>query len=114
MVLLDAADMVGIGASRGMPGVSQFERPPDRALRAAAHPDLRHRRRVRLGRRLMERPVLPVEVALAIPERAHQPNRLVGTPAAALEVDAHEVELILVPAHPDAEREATAGELLQR
>jgi len=56
----------------------------------------------------LERPVLPLEVALAAPERAHQPDRLVGTPAAALELDAHEVELVLVPAHPDAEREAAA------
>src|SRR6266536_1955101 len=39
------------------------------------------------------------------------PRRHVGQ---ALELDADEVELVLVPAHPDAEREAAAGELLQR
>ena len=31
-----------------------------------------------------------------------------------VELDAHEIELVLVPAHPDTEREAAAGELLQR
>ena len=56
----------------------------------------------------------PFEVALAVPERAHQPDLLVGSPTAALELDAHEVELVLVPAHPDAERETAARELLQR
>src|SRR5712691_5700164 len=105
MLLLDAADVVGIGAAGGMPGVAQFERPPDRALRAAADPDLRLRRLVRLGGRVVERPVLPFESALAVPERAQQPDRLVGSPAAALERNANEAELVLVPAHPDPERE---------
>ena len=62
----------------------------------------------------MERPELALEVALAAPERPHQPDRLVGAAAAALERDAHEVELVAVPADADAEREAAAGELLQR
>src|SRR6266540_6199365 len=113
MLLLDAADMAGVRPTRRMPHVPQLERPPDRTLRAATDPDLRLRGRVRLRGHALERPVLPFEVALAVPERAHQPDRLVGTPAAALKRNAHVVELVLVPAHPDAEREAAAGELLQ-
>jgi PPOX class probable F420-dependent enzyme len=62
----------------------------------------------------MEGPVPPLEVMIAVPEGAHQPYGLVGAPAAALEVDAQELELVSVPAHPDTEREPAAGELLQR
>src|SRR3989442_10452041 len=98
--------MVDVGATRRMPRVAQLERPPDRALRAAAGPDLRLRRWVRLRGRFMERPVLAFEVPLALPERTHQPDRLVGSPAAVLELNTHEVELVLVPAHADSEREA--------
>jgi PPOX class probable F420-dependent enzyme len=58
--------------------------------------------------------VLAVEVPLAAPEGAHDPDRLVPAPAAALERDAHEAELVLVPAHAEAERHAAAGELLER
>src|SRR5207253_1636053 len=83
--------------------VAELERPPDCALRAATDPDLRLLRGMRLGGRVVERPEVPVEVALALPERAHQPDPLVGTPAAALELDAHEVELVPVPAHPESE-----------
>src|SRR2546429_7386518 len=109
MLLLDAADVCGVGAAGGMPRVAQLKRPPDGALGAAADPDLRLPRRVRLGHRVVERPVLPVEVALAVPERPHQADRLVGAPAAAPELDAHELELVSVPAHPDPDRKATAG-----
>src|SRR5712691_11653082 len=98
MLLLDATDVVGVRAAGGMPRVAQLERPPDRTLRAAADPDLGLRRRVRFGGRVVERPVLPFEIALAVPEGAQQPDRLVGTLAAALELDIHEVELVLVPA----------------
>src|SRR5437870_2603094 len=97
-----------------MPRVAELAGAADRAIRAAAHPDLRLPRRLRLEGRVVERPPLPLEVALAVPERAHQANRLVGAPAAALELDADKVELVLVPAHPDAEGEAAPGELLQR
>src|SRR5712691_8084936 len=69
---------------------------------------------MRLGRRVVERPELAVEILLAAPQRSHQADRLVGTPTAAFELDAHEVELVLVPAHADAQREAAARELLQR
>jgi hypothetical protein len=51
---------------------------------------------------------VPVEVALAAPQRAHDagsPRRRAGR---ACELDAHEVELVRVPAHADAEREAAA------
>src|SRR5439155_26855527 len=99
---------------RGMPPAPQLARPANRTLRAAAAADLRLRCGVRLRGRLVERRELALEVALAAPERAHQPDRLVGRPAAALELYAHELERVPVAAHPDAEREAAAGELLQR
>jgi PPOX class probable F420-dependent enzyme len=100
--------------ARRVPDVAELERPPDRPRRAAADPDLRLRRGMRLGGRVLVRPVAALEQALAAPERAHEPDRLVGAPAASLEVDAHEVVLIPVPVHPDAEREAAARELLER
>src|SRR6266704_158796 len=80
---------------------------------AAADPDLGPWRRVRFGGRVVERPPASVEVALAVPERAHQPDRLVGASAATPELDAHELEFVFVPTHPDAEREASAGEFLE-
>src|SRR5207302_8121772 len=113
MLLLDAADVVRLGAAGGMPDVTELLSPADCMLRAAPDPDLRQRRRVRLGRRIVERPVLAVEVLVAAPEGAHQPDRLVGAAASALERHAHEVVFVLVPAHPDAEMEAAAAELLQ-
>src|SRR5215212_1275222 len=97
-----------------MPGVAELEGAADRTLRAAADPDLRLRRGVRLGRGVAEGPELSVEVALAAPQSAHEADALVGAAAAALERHAHEVELVLVPAHPDAEGEAAARQLLQR
>src|SRR6266581_4822275 len=100
MPLLHAPHVLRIRPARRMPDIPQLERAPDRALRAAADPDLRLRRRVRLRGRVVERPVLPVEVTLAVPKGAHKSDRLVCTPAAALELNTHEVELVLVPAHP--------------
>src|SRR6266540_3209367 len=114
MLLLDAADVIRIRRARGMPHVAELERAPDRRRRAAADPDLRLRRRMRLRGRVVERPELAFEIALAAPERTHQPDRLVPAAAAALERHAHEVVLVLVPAHADAEVEAAAAELLQR
>src|SRR5438093_10822590 len=40
MLLLHAANVLGVRAARRMPHVPQLERPADRALRAAADPDL--------------------------------------------------------------------------
>jgi PPOX class probable F420-dependent enzyme len=114
VLLLDAPNVVGVRAARRMPGIAQFERAPYGSLRTAANPDLGLRRGVRLRGRVVEGPVLPLEVVFAVPESAHQPERLVGAAAAALELDAHELELVLVPAHPDTEREAATRELLQR
>src|SRR5438132_1677101 len=68
---------------------------------------------MRLGRRVVKRPELTVEILLAAPQSAHQPDRLVGTPPAAAKLDAHEPVLVLVPADPNAQREAAARELLQ-
>ena len=68
---------------------------------------------MRLRGRILERPELTLEVALAVPEGAHEADFLVGTTTAARERHAHEVELVLVPAHADPEREAAARELLQ-
>src|SRR5438105_3145120 len=112
MLLLDACHVAGVGATRWMPGVTELARTPDRTRRGAAHPDLRALRRTRLGCRVVEGPVFAVEVPLAVPERAHQPDRLVGAAATALELDTHEVELVLVPAHPDSEGQASSGKLL--
>src|SRR5438105_15116877 len=97
-----------------MPRVAELPRAPDRRWGAAADPDLGRRGGQRLGGRVVEGPVLAVEVPPALPERPHEPDRLVAAPAAALELDAHEIELVGVPAHADAEREAAAGELLER
>src|SRR6266536_2569938 len=97
-----------------MPGVAELARAPNRAVGAAADPDLGLWRGVRFGGRVIERPILPLEIVFAVPERADEPDRLIRTPAAAFELDAHELELVFVPAHPDAEREAAARELLQR
>jgi len=69
---------------------------------------------VRFGGRVPERPEAALEGALAAPERAHDADRPVGAPAASRELDAHEVVLVAVPAHPDAECEAAARELLER
>src|SRR5262245_41990887 len=112
MLLLDAANVIGVGSARGMPHVPELERAPDRAIGAAADPDLRQRRRVRLRHRLVERPELALVVALAVPAGAHQADRLGGAAAAALARDAHEVVLVLVPPHADPEVEASAGKLL--
>src|SRR3989442_9967851 len=114
MLLLDPAHVVGPSAARRMPRVAELEGAPDRALGAAADPDLRLTRRTRLGGRVVKRPVASLEVALAAPHGAQQPDRLVGPPAATLEFDAHELELVAVPSHADAQREPAAGELLQR
>src|SRR5438552_12236623 len=97
-----------------MPRIAQLPRAPDSAIGAAADPDLGLWRGARLGRRVPVRPVTALERRLAAPERAHQPDRLVAAAAAPLERDAHELELVAVPAHADPEREAAAGELLQR
>src|SRR5213593_210174 len=97
-----------------MPRITELACATQRTLGAPADPDLRDRRRVRLRGRIVERPELALEVAFALPQCAHQPDRLVRAPAAALERHAHEVELLLVPAHAAAEREPPAGELLQR
>src|SRR5918994_4866978 len=96
-----------------MPDVAQLECASDRSLGAAADPELGLRGWVRLGGRILERPVLPLEGAFTFPESAHQPDRLVGAPAAALELDAHELKLVSVPTHPDTEREASAADLLE-
>src|SRR5262245_34235778 len=48
MLLLDAANVIGVGSARRMPHVPEFDGAPDRAVRATADPDLRQRRRVRL------------------------------------------------------------------
>src|SRR5712691_1875069 len=106
--------MVGIGAARRMPSVPELLRAPYGARGTAPDPDFGLWRWMRLGGRVVERPVLPVEVAFAAPERAHQPDRLVGAAVTAVELDSHEVELVLVPTHPDTERETSAGELLKR
>src|SRR4051812_38202568 len=97
-----------------MPDVAELPRPAQGPPGAAADPDLRLLRRQRLGRRIVERPVLALEVVLTVPERAHQPDRLVRAAATARELDAHEVVLVLVPAHADAERETAAAQLLER
>ena len=55
-----------------------------------------------------------MEGALAAPERSHDLERLVRSPPAAVEVDAHEPELLLVPAHPDPEPEFSPRDELQR
>src|SRR5262249_29131618 len=111
---LDAAHVVGRDAPTRVPDVAELARPTDRARRAAADPDLRFGVRQRRERRAVERPVLAVEGRLAAPERAHQADRLVAAPTAALERDAEEAELVLVPAHPEAEPKPSSGELLQR
>src|SRR4051812_12264867 len=97
-----------------MPDVPELACTPERARRAAADPDLRRRRRQWIGSRITERPVLTLEPALAAPQRAHQPDRLVPAPAAPCELDTHELVLSLVPAHADADDRASAGKLLQR
>src|SRR4051812_44668020 len=98
-----------------MPYVAEFARAPDRALRAAADPDLGHRRRLRLRGHAAERPALALVFARAAPEGLHDAERLVAAPAAALERDAHRLVLRRMPAHADAEREEpAAGQLLQR
>src|SRR5262249_48990119 len=114
MALLRRPDVVGRGRAGGMPRVAELPRTANRALRAAADPDLGERRWVRLGRRAPVRPVLPLERRRAAPERAQEPDGLVAAAAAALEWDAHELELVAVPAHPHAQGETPAGELLQR
>src|SRR5262245_56914738 len=97
-----------------MARVSQLPRPTESPLGTAADPDLGLWRGVRLGRCVPVRPVAPLERRLARPERAHQPDGLVGAAAAPLERETHELELVAVPAHADPEREASAGDLLQR
>src|SRR5712691_7009294 len=96
-----------------MPDVAELACPAHGLLGAAADPDLRPRRWVRLGSGVVERPQPAVEVALAVPERTHQPDRLVATATAALERNAHEVELVLVTAHAHTELDAAVRELLQ-
>src|SRR6266571_2573404 len=102
MLLFDAAHLVSVGAAGGMPRVPEFARAAHGTIGAAADPDLRLRSRVRLRGGVVERPVATLEVLFAVPERAHQPNRLVGAAATAFELDAHEVELVPVPAHAGA------------
>jgi PPOX class probable F420-dependent enzyme len=97
-----------------MPGVAELARAPNRAVGAAADPDLRPWGGLRLGGRLTERPPPPLEVPLAAPDGAHYPDRLIAAGSATFELDAHEVELVPVPAHADAKRETAARELLQR
>jgi PPOX class probable F420-dependent enzyme len=58
--------------------------------------------------------MLAVERPLATPERAHEVQRLVGPAVATPELDAHEPELVLVPADAHAESHAPVRELLQR
>src|SRR5205085_12261201 len=111
MLLFDAAHVVGVRSPRRMPGVSKLPCAANRTRRAAADPDLGLTRRHRCEGRVVEGPELAVEVALAAPQRTHDPDRLVAAATATLERHAHEVVLILVPAHSHAEREATAGEL---
>ena len=113
VLLLDAPHVRDVGAARRMPDVAEPARPPDRLRRAAADPDLGWRRRQRLRGRVAKRPVTAVERVLTTPERAHQLDRLVSAAAATLELHAHELELVAVPAHADAERYASTRELLQ-
>src|SRR5207248_11456165 len=112
--LFDASDVIGVRSPRRMPHVSELARATQRTLGAAADPDLGLLRRYRLRRRVLERPALAVEARLPVPQRTHQADRLVRATAAALELDAHEVVFVLVPAHPHAEREPAVRELLQR
>src|SRR5207302_845010 len=101
--LLHAADVIRIRAAGGMPHVAELARPAERALRAPADPDLRLELGERGEERVVERPELALERGFAPPERLHEPDRLVRPPAAPMEVHAHEAELVLVPAHADAE-----------
>src|SRR5712691_663731 len=96
-----------------MPRVAEFACSPYGSLGAAADPDLGPWGRVRFRGRVVERPPASVEVALAVPEGAHQPDRLVGASAATLELDTHELEFVFMPAHPDPEREPSAEEFLE-
>src|SRR5919201_4566312 len=112
MLLLHAPHVVRVRAARRMPCIAELERSPDGALRAAADPDLRLHGWAWLEGRIVERPELALEVALAAPQRAHQADRLVRTSPTARERNTHEVVFVLVPAHPDAEREAAAAQLL--
>src|SRR5881392_3226542 len=114
MLAPDPANLVRVGATGRMPHVAQLAGAPDRPCGAAPDPDLRLPRRPRLEGRVAERPVVAVEAPFAAPEGAHDPDLLVCAAAAPGELDAHEVVLVLVPAHADAERGAAAGELLER
>src|SRR5437773_11488743 len=109
MLLLHSAHVLRIGTAGGVPNVAQLARAANRPRRAPADPDLRLRRRMRLGGRVGEGPELALEVMSAAPERAHQPDALVGAPAAFLEGHAHEPVLVLVPADADPEPEAAAA-----
>src|SRR5436190_21491172 len=110
MPLLHLPHVRGVGAARRMPRVAELSCTPDGTGGAAAGPDLRLRRGVRLGSRVAVGPVAALEARLAAPERAHQPDRLIAAAAAPLERHAHELELVPVPAHADAEGEASARE----
>jgi PPOX class probable F420-dependent enzyme len=114
MLTLHARHMLGIATARRMPRITELPRAPNRSRGAAADPDLGFARGMRLGRRIVDRPVLALEVLVAAPEGSHQANGLIRTSPASLELDAEEVELVLVPAQPDAECDAFAGDLLQR
>ncbi len=113
MLLLDLADVLGVRAARRMPHIPQLERriarsefPPTqisgcgdgRGSEVASWNDQYSPSKSRS----------PSQSARSrrIASSARRPRPSNGMP--------HEVVLILVPAHPDAEREAAAGELLQR
>src|SRR5262249_10873276 len=104
--------MLRVGAARRMPDVAQLARSPNRPRRAPPDPELGLRRGVRLGRRIVKRPELALEGLFTTPERAHQPDGLVGAAAPSFKGNAHEPELVSVPAHADAEAEAAAAQLL--
>jgi hypothetical protein len=80
-------------------------------LRTPADPDLCRGDGRGSAVALVERPVLRV-VAFAVPVGSHQPDCLVGAPAAPVELNPHEIERVLASAHRDTEREAAAGALL--
>ena len=70
MSLLHLPHVRGVGAAGRMPCVAQLERTTDCPVGAAADPDLRPGRRVRLGSRVPVRPVAALERRVAAPERA--------------------------------------------
>ena len=107
--------VLDVGAARGMPHVTELARTPHRALGAAADPDLGQRRG---GAAPPSRHGTTSSAPWkeCSPRQSARMTRIASSRAApaALERDAHELELVPVPAHADAERDAAAGELLQR